>query len=113
MGSLRNTEQTERGALSSAEPWNLVPSGWLPRETSVAHSNFERRQMLRRTYAKVSSRGTPVTDQIPPIIVTSEVLALGQRLGTIFMPHAAKHQLGYFKKTPDQKSAQLVHYTTA
>ena len=54
-----------------------------------------------------------MTEQTKPIVVTPEILALSERLAKIFMPHAAKHQLGYFKKTPDQRSAQLAHYTTA
>jgi hypothetical protein len=54
-----------------------------------------------------------MTEQPRPIVVTPEMLAQGERLAKIFMPYASKQQLDYFKKTPDQKSAQLVHYTTA
>lgn len=54
-----------------------------------------------------------MTEQLRPIVVTPEMLAQGERLAKIFMPYASKQQLDYFKKTPDQQSAQLVHYTTA
>jgi hypothetical protein len=54
-----------------------------------------------------------MTEQIQPIVFTPEMLARGERLAKIFLPYASKQQLEYFKKTPEQKSAQLVHYTTA
>lgn len=54
-----------------------------------------------------------MTDQNEPTTITPQMLELAASLSKIFMPYAEKQRLDFFKKTPDQKSAQLVHYTTA
>jgi hypothetical protein len=54
-----------------------------------------------------------VIEQIRPTPITTEMLEQAASLTKIFMPYAEKQRLDLFKKTPDQKSAQLVHYTTA
>ncbi len=54
-----------------------------------------------------------MADQPQPTKITPELSAQAERLSKIFFPSESKRRMEWFKKTPDQKSAKLVHYTTA